>query len=33
VGSCFENLLERDISVQSDFDFDGWFKNYNFFKF
>ena len=30
VGSCFEGLLERDIIVQSEFEFDGWFKNYNF---
>ena len=31
MGSCFEGLLERDTIVQSEFEFDGWFKNYNFF--
>ena len=33
MGSCFEGLFKRDIIVQSKFEFDGWFKNYNFFKF
>ena len=33
MGSCFEDLLERDTIVQSEFVFDGWFKNYNFFSF
>jgi len=33
VRSCFEDLLERDTIVQSEFVFDGWFKNYNFFSF
>jgi len=33
VGSCFEGFLERDTIVQSEFEFDGWFKNYNFFSF
>jgi len=33
VGSCFEDLLESDTIVQSEFVFDGWFKNYNFFSF
>ena len=31
VRSCFEGLIERDTIVQSEFVFDGWFKNYNFF--
>ena len=33
MGSCFEGLLERDTIVQLEFIFDGWFKNYNFFRF
>jgi len=33
VGSCFEGLLKRDTIVQSEFEFDGSFKNYNFFSF
>jgi hypothetical protein len=33
VGSCFEDLLERDTIVQSEFEFDEWFKNYNFLSF
>ena len=33
VRSCFKDLLERDTIVQSEFVFDGWFKNYNFFSF
>ena len=31
--SCFEGLLERDTVVQTEFEFDIWFKNYKFFKF
>jgi hypothetical protein len=33
VSSCFENLFERNIVVELEFKFDGWFKNYNFFIF
>jgi hypothetical protein len=33
VGFYFEGLFERDIIVQSEFEFDGWFKNYNFLSF
>ena len=33
VGSCFEGLSKRDTIVQSEFEFDIWFKNYNFFRF
>ena len=33
VGSCFEDLIERNTVAQSEFEFDVWFKNYNFFKF
>ena len=33
VGSCFEGLLEIDTIVQSEFEFDGCFKNCNFFSF
>jgi hypothetical protein len=33
VTSCFEGLFKRNILVQSEFKFDGWFKNYKFFKF
>ena len=28
MGSCFEDLFETDIIVQSEFEFDEWFKNY-----
>ena len=31
MGSCSEDLLKRDTIVQSEFD--GSFKNYNFFSF
>ena len=31
--SYFEAFIETNTLVQSDFDFDGWFKNYNFFRF
>ena len=31
MGSCSEDLLKRDTIVQSEFD--GSFKNYNFFNF
>jgi hypothetical protein len=30
LGSCFEDLFEKDITVQSEFKLDEWFKNYNF---
>ena len=33
MGSCSEDLLKRDTIVQSEFEFDGSFKNYNFFSF
>jgi len=33
VGSCFEDLLKKSTIVQSEFKFDGSFKNYNFFSF
>ena len=33
VGSCFEDLLERDTVAQSEFEFDVLFKNYNFLNF
>ena len=33
MGSCSEDLLKRDTIVQSEFEFDGLFKNYNFFSF
>jgi hypothetical protein len=33
VTSYFEDLFERNIVVQSEFEFDGRFTNYNFFKF
>ena len=31
--SCFEGLLERDTVVQSEFEFDIWFKNHKFLSF
>jgi hypothetical protein len=33
VGSCFKCLFERDTIVQSEFEFYGWFKKYNFLSF
>ena len=31
--SCFEDLLKKSTIVQSECEFDGSFKNYNFFSF
>jgi len=30
VTSCFEGLLKKNTDVQSEFEFDSWFENYNF---
>jgi len=30
--SCFEGLLERNLVVQTEFEFDGQFKDYSFFN-
>jgi hypothetical protein len=32
VGSCFEEFIARNTMVQLDFNYDTWFRCYNFFS-
>jgi hypothetical protein len=33
VGSCFEEFITRNAMVQLDFNYDTWFRCYDFFLF
>ena len=31
MASCFEKFIAKNMMVQSDFNYDSWFRNYDFF--